>query len=122
MDKVQALTNFWNSFGIPAYDETSVPDQMEFPYITFGVSTDSLGNVVNLNASIWYRSSSWRDITKKVEEISERISYGFITLPFDGGFIYLTRGTPFAQRMSDPNDDKVRRYYLNLQAEYLSAY
>lgn len=119
MDKVQALTAFWNSFGIPAYDDASVPDEAQFPYITFGVSTDSLGNVVNLNASLWYRSTSWREITQKVEEISKYIGYGFRTVPFDNGYIYITRGAPFAQRMDDPNDDKVKRYYINVQAEYL---
>jgi hypothetical protein len=121
MDKVQALTAFWNSFGLPAYDDASVPDKAAFPYITFNVATDSLGNVTNLTANVWYRSTSLRDITHKVEEISKAISYSFKTLPFDGGYIYMTRGTPFAQRMDDPDDNLIKRYYINVQAEYLCA-
>lgn len=119
MDKVQALDKFWNGFALPAYDESSVPDQAQFPYITYSVSMDSLGNVVNLHANLWYRSTSWRESTLKVEEISKDISYGFKTIPFDGGYIYITRGAPFAQRMDDPDDNLIKRYYINVQAEFL---
>lgn len=34
----------------------------------------------------------------------------------------LKRGSPFAQRMSDPNDDMIRRIYINITAEFLTAY
>ena len=34
MDKAQSLDAFWNSFGVDAYDESSVPDEkyLKFPY------------------------------------------------------------------------------------------
>ena len=35
MDKQQAIHGFWSSFGITAYDENSVPDDAELPYITY---------------------------------------------------------------------------------------
>ena len=122
MDKAQALQHFWSSFGLAAYDSTVVPDNAQMPYITYSVSTDSLNNVVNMNASLWYRSSSWKDITEKADEIAEAIvKMNPPSIQLDNGRLYITKGTPFAQRMSD-EDGNVRRIYLNIQAEFFTAY
>lgn len=122
MNKEQAIHKFWNSFGIPAYDENTVPDDLSFPYITYNVSTDSLGNAVTLYANIWDRSTSWKTVTEKSEEIARFIGYGYHLESFDGGYIYITKGTPFAQRMSEPGDDTTRRIYINVEAEFLCEY
>lgn len=122
MTKAQAIDYFWNSFGIKAYDENTVPDKPNFPYITYSVTTDDIGNVVNLSASIWDRSTSWKIISEKVDEISKKIiEMQPPAIALNNGRLYLTKGTPFAQRMSDP-DDMIRRIYMNLQAEFLTAY
>lgn len=129
MDKAQAIHNFWSSFEIPAYDETDVPTEgedgkpIEMPYITYSVTTDSIGGIISMSASLWYYSYSWKDISRKAEEIAERIVNMYPpSIKLDHGRLYLAKGTPFAQRMSDPEDDKIRRIYLNLQAEFLTAY
>jgi hypothetical protein len=123
MDKAQALQTFWESFGIPAYEQTTVPETATMPYITYSVSTDSLDNVVNMSASLWYHSTSWKDISEKTEQIARYIvGMNPPSIKFDGGRLYIAKGTPFAQRMADPNDDMIRRMYLNIQAEFLSAY
>ena len=122
MDKSQAIHKFWSSFSIPAYDENSVPDDAQMPYITYNVVTNSIGNVSLLTASVWYRSTSWFEISKKVDEIAEKLaSNGFYSDTLDSGVMWLVQGNPFAQRMSDPEDDMIRRYYLNVSAEFLSA-
>jgi len=123
MDKAQALQTFWESFGIPAYEQTTVPETATMPYITYSVSTDSLDNVVNMTASVWYHSTSWKDISEKTEQIARYIvGMNPPSIKFDGGRLYIAKGNPFAQRMADPNDDMIRRMYLNIQAEYLTAY
>ena len=43
------------------------------------------------------------------------------TVKIDGGRMYIARGTPFAQRMSDV-DDMVRRIVLNVTVEFFTAY
>lgn len=120
MDKAQALNTFWNSFNIPAYDSQTIPEDATLPYITYETATDSLDNRVTLTNSLWYRSTSWKDITEKADEIAERIGIGGEIIKIDNGYVWLMRGTPFAQRMSDP-DDSIRRIVLNVQAEYLTA-
>lgn len=123
MDKEQAIHKLWSSFGIPAYDEQTVPQDAVMPYITYRVASDSIGRVVNLNASIWYRSTSWIDVTKKLREIEAAIGKnGFRIYQLGEGYVWFTKGSPFAQRMSDPEDDMIRRIYLNVQAEFLTAY
>ena len=120
MDKAQALNSFFNSFGLPAYDSQTVPIDAVLPYITYDTVTDSLNNKVSVRASLWYRSTSWREISEKAEEIAEHIGVGGDVVKLDAGYVWLTRGTPYAQRMSDP-DDSIRRIVLNVQAEFLTA-
>lgn len=120
MDKAQGIDSFWNGFGIPAYDENTVPTNAVMPYITYATLYDNLDHPVVLTASIWYRSTSWKDITKKADQIAENVGVGGKTIKLDDGYAYITRGTPFAQRMND-TDDSVRRIYINLITEFLTA-
>ena len=122
MDKEQAIHSFWSSFDIPAYDENSVPDGAQMPYITYNVVTNNVGGITLLTASVWYRSTSWVDISGKVAEIAEKLALnGYYSITLDDGVVWFVQGTPFAQRMSDPEDDTIRRYYLNVTAEFLTA-
>lgn len=123
MTKAQAIHAFFSRF-LPAYEETTVPAgdiSAEMPYITYNLVTSSfdLGDT-SIDASLWYRSTSWKDINAKTEEISEAISYGGTLLPCDGGYIWLKRGNPFAQNMGDDADNMIRRKLLNVTAEYLT--
>ena len=123
MDKAQAINAFWNSFEWKAYDEGTVPDDAPIPRITYSVVTDSLGNPVMIPASLWDKSTSWERVTKKSEEISKRLEEMYPpTIAIDNGRVYLTKGSPFAQRMSDSTDSTVRRIYLNVDAEFFTAY
>lgn len=120
MNKAQALHSFWNSFGIPAYEVTTVNEERVGDlYITYEVVTDSLDRAVPMSASIWERNStSWDAVSVKAEEISDALVQ-VKSIPLDTGFLYITRGQPFAQRVAD-EDDSVRRIYINIMAEYLA--
>lgn len=119
MNAEQALHNFWSGFGLTAYDENSVPDEAEMPYITYNVVTDCFDTEVSLTASLWYRSLSWVDITNLAYQISKAIGYSGKTLKTDDGYLWLKRGQPFAQRMGD-DDKNIKRMYINITAEYFS--
>ena len=123
MDKFQAIHNFWSSFEWPAYDETIVPEDAGMPRITYSVSTDSLGNPVMIPASLWDRSTSWENISKKADEISQAIeSKSPPAIKVDNGRVYITKGSPYAQRMAEPSDTMIRRIYLNVNAEFFTSY
>ena len=121
MTKAAAIYQFWNNFGLTAYEENSVPDEAAFPYITYQLVTDSFDREIPLTASIWYRSESWTGINSKTEEISQKISRGGKIIPCDGGAIWLKRGQPFAQSMGDESDNLIKRKYLNITAEFMTA-
>ena len=121
MTKAAAIYQFWNIFGLTAYEENTVPDDATFPYITYQLVTDSFGREIPLTASIWYRSESWTAINAKTEEISQKISRGGKIISCDEGAIWLKRGQPFAQNMGDESDNLIKRKYLNVTAEFITA-
>lgn len=123
MNRYAALHSFYSSFGLKAYEENTVPggdNAPAFPYLTYDVITDSFGSDVPLSISLWYRGTSLKDINAKTDEISAKIGTAGKYIPCDGGGIWLRRGTPFAQNMSDPEDELIKRKYINLIAEYIT--
>ena len=121
MTKAAAIYQFWNSFGMTAYEENTVPEDAAFPYITYQLVTDSFDREIPLTASLWYRSESWTAINAKTEEISQKISRGGKIISCEGGAIWLKRGQPFAQNMGDESDNLIKRKYLNITAEFMTA-
>lgn len=121
MTKAAAIYQFWSGFGLTAYEENTVPTDAAFPYITYQLVTDSFDREIPLTASLWYRSESWTVINAKTDEISQKISRGGKIVPCDGGAIWLKRGQPFAQNMGDESDNLIKRKYLNITAEFMTA-
>ena len=121
MTKAAAIYQFWSGFGLTAYEENTVQSDAAFPYITYQLVTDSFDREVQVTASLWYRGESWTGINAKTEEISQKISRGGKIIPCDGGAIWLKRGQPFAQNMGDESDDLIKRKYLNITAEFMTA-
>ena len=119
MDKEQALQDLWGSFGVPAYDSSTVPKDATLPRITYQCSVDSFGTPVFMTASIWDRSTSWASVTALKNQISNAIGFGGILKHYDGGAMWITRGNPFAQRMQD-TDDSIRRIVLSVVVEFIS--
>ena len=121
MTKASAIYQFWSGFGLTAYEENTVPTDASFPYVTYQLVTDSFDREIPLTASLWYRSESWTGINAKTEEISQKISRGGKIISCDGGAIWLKRGQPFAQNMGDYSDDLIKRKYINIVAEFMTA-
>lgn len=117
-DKWQTLHDFWSSFGIPAYDTASVPDDAVMPYITYTALTAPFEITTLLTADIWYRSTAWNGISNKADEIGADVGIGKLISLQDGKqYIYLAQGSPFAQRIYD-TDETVKRVRINLMGEF----
>ena len=121
MTKAASIYQFWSGFGLTAYEENTVPTDAAFPYVTYQLVTDSFDREVAATASLWYRGESWTDINAKTEEISRKISRGGKIIACDGGAIWLKRGQPFAQNMGDESDDLIKRKYINITVEFMTA-
>lgn len=122
MTKAAAIYQFWSSFGLTAYEENTVPEDAEFPYLTYQLVTDSFDREVAGAVSLWYRGESWTAINAKTEEISAHIGKGGKIIKCDGGRIWIKRGQPFAQNMGDESDDLIKRKYINVVYEFLTAH
>lgn len=128
MNKEQALNTFWNQFA-PAFSQMSVPDERDFeemkispyPRITYEVLTDNYGAQNILNASIWdkNKNGSWKQATDILHAIEAALGLGGQTIKYDGGFLWVKRGAPFAQQMAD-TDDSIRRIAINVEVEFNS--
>ena len=123
MNKNQALYAFWSQFGLTAYDETTVPKKAVLPYITYEAETDSLGKILTMSGSLWYRSPSWTDIDAKAQQIEKTLKeYGYWITAIDRGYLRIYAGEPFAVHMKEPSDDTIRRIKINIEAEFLTAF
>ena len=125
MTKAGAMYDFFSSFGLTAYEESSVPTDEDggppsFPYLTYELITDSFGSVIPITFSIWYKTTSWKEPNAKEEEISKAIGRAGIFVPCDGGAIHFNRETPWAQRMGDDSDKSIKRISMNLSVEFLT--
>lgn len=118
-----AIYQFMGSFGIPAYAATSVPVDASFPYITYDlVEGDVLSGEVNVPVNVWYRTESEAQPNAKVREMFTRIGLGGVTLPCDGGMLWVKRGSPWAQAVTvEGEDEMVKRRYVNVNIEYFLA-
>lgn len=119
-DAAQTWVDFLEQFDLPVYDENTVPEDAPLPRITYSWAEGELETPVVLSASIWYRSKSWKEITLKAEDVYKAVGYGGAVLPIPEGYIWVTRGAPFSQRVTD-EDDGIRRVLLNFTAEFLRA-
>ena len=119
MNKIQALHSFWSGFGLKAYDENSVPENAELPYITYEVASDDFDNQLLLTASLWYRESSWKNVQEKALQIEEYIGKGGQRIDYDNGCMWIWKASPFSQRAGDTNDDLIRRIIINITVEFI---
>lgn len=132
MNKQQAYNSFWQSFGVLAFEENTVPEDQvieklieggaaasKYPYITYQVLTDDIGAPVFPTASIYDRSSSWEKADTLANLISARIKE-MNTIKLDNGRMFITKGSPFSQHMDEEGDRAIRRVVLNLGIEFFT--
>lgn len=129
MDSSQALHTFWSSFDLPAIDEQSAYDENTLEAlgigdnrITYEVATGTIeSDNLTLTGSLWYRSTSWAEITQKAEEIAAYIGYGGKNYELDNGYlkIMLPRGQKYRR---DPTEQEgYRRIIFNIEVMFLTA-
>ena len=120
MTKGAALQAFFSQF-MDAYAASTVPEDVAFPYLTYELITSAWdGGEVGLTVNLWFYTTSEAIPNAKAQELSDAIGYGGITLPCDGGFIWLKRGSPWCQNVRDDTDPNIKRRYINVTAEYMT--
>ena len=119
MDRWQAQYQFWAGFGVPAYEENSVPSWAKMPYITYQAMVGGFGDVMTVTASIWDKSTSWEFADTLADRIENAIRLSLPIAYDDGMYRVYIGNTPFSQNMGDPEDDQVKRKILNVNFEFM---
>lgn len=120
--KTAAIHQFLNSFGIPAYPITSVPEDAEMPYITYTLYLNAWNEgEQNIPIDVWYRTESEAAPNAKVTDISKAVGMGGKIIACDDGNIWIKRGSPFAQTVQD-TDNTVKRRLINISIECNTEY
>ena len=121
MTKEQALYQFFNSFGIVGYRNTSVPDDVIFPYLTFDMPVSSFEeDPASITVNLYYYTDSEAEPDSKAEEMRQSIGMGGKLLKCDGGYIWLKWGSPWCQSLVDDTNANIKRRYMNITAEFLT--
>lgn len=121
MTKESAIYGFLSGFGISAYEESSVPTDAQFPYLTYSPTLDYIGTETTLQVNLWYRSESNAIPNAKAAQIGDTVGLGGVMVSYDNGAVLIRRGSPFCQSMTDESDAGIKRRYINLTTEFLTA-
>lgn len=121
MTKAAALQAFFERF-LPSYAASAVPDDVQFPYLTYELITSAWEEgEVGMTVNLWYYTTSEAEPNAKAQDMSDKIGMSGILLPCDGGAIWIKRGSPWCQSLRDDSDPMIKRRYINVTAEYLTA-
>lgn len=124
MDKYQAIYQFYGTFGLPVYEENSVPTDdplPDFPYLTYDSSVSYGDSEVQLTFSIWYRDTGMDAIDAKAQEIASTIR-GLAVVDCDEGAILIRPADSFIQSMSDDSDPLVKRKVFTVYAKFITVF
>lgn len=120
MTKGAALQSFFDSI-MTSYAASSVPENATLPYLTYDFITSAWdGGEVGLTVNMWFRTTTEKEPNAAVDNLSKAIGLGGVQIPCDDGVIWLKRGSPWAQSLTDETDKTIKRRYINVTAEYLT--
>ena len=107
-----ALYTFFSSFGIPAFVEETIPDDVSAPYITYELAEPDWRGSSALHARVWYKDRSFVAVAQKVDEIRNALGEG-VSIPTESGVVYLYADDNWAQFMPMAGDPKLKCAYLS---------
>lgn len=108
----KALKTFFSQFSIPAYSETSVPDDIELPYITYPVREPEWREKASFYCIIWCRTKGYADALDIADAVMRKVNEG-AKIEMDGGYVVLYPENPFFQEMTDEDND-TKSIYINM--------
>ena len=117
MTRSEAIYQFFNRLVpykdgfVEFYPATGVPSDVQFPYGTYENIAGDLNEVNTMTVNLYFYTSSEKTADDAAEVVFNALSSG-VVLRFDGGYIWLTRGTPFSQGVPNEETNIKQRYIL----------
>ena len=122
MTAAEAYHGFWARFGIPVFEEGAayaVPiSAARCPCLTYRYAE---GDAADLEASLWVRSSSWREAQETARTIGEALPQSGVFLPTDEGGVWILRGSPWRVSAGDADDPMLRRILFRVTVRFYPA-
>lgn len=120
VEVARTLSEYWNSFGIPAYPEETVPDDATLPYITYALVKPHWRGVAIYNVRVWYKDTSFIGIMNTVDKIASDIGEGKRIIK-DNVIIYLFKEDNFFQMQPLPDsEEEFKVAYLTMSIQVLA--
>ena len=95
-----ALKTFFSDFSLPAYQEGTVPEDVQLPYITYSQAVPEWDQKASLTAQVWDRSRSNTRIIQVADQITAAIGSG-LKIPLEDGYLVIWPDSPLIQIMVD---------------------
>lgn len=100
MAVAQALSAWFEQFGLPVYLNTDVPDEAELPYITIPLKTPEWDKKASFQVTVWYHTHSNLAMIQAGDRITAAVGTG-VKIPCTDGFIVIYPDNPLQQIMVD---------------------
>ena len=105
-----AIKTFFSGFGIPAYTQESVPDNVPLPYIAYSLSVPEWDQKASMYVQVWDRTKSNAGIMQTADRITAAIGRG-LKIPLEDGYLVIWPESPLIQILADGD---FRSAYINL--------
>lgn len=106
-----ALKTFFSGFGLPAYAESSVPENVQLPYITYSLAEPEWDQKASMYARVWDKTKSNDGIIRKADQILADIGRGKRIPLEDSGELVIW---PENAQVQIQTDGDYRYAYINL--------
>lgn len=110
-ESVKILNLFFNKF-CPAYINDIIPNNAIFPYLTYSVEIPNFEEEGNIVVRIYNKGSGLIPLFEIADLINLEIREEGTVIGNEEGMIYLTKGSPFCQVVTD--DLNNTSLYINL--------
>ena len=111
----KTIKQFLSGFGIPAYALSTVPKDVDYPYLVYPLIEPEWDQKSTFYIQGYFRTTSYSQVLEMADTIAGEIGTGVI-LNMDEGYLVLYPETPLIQTLVDGD---IRSFYLNLS---LNAY
>lgn len=118
LDKWSAQKMYWSSFGLPAYEENTVPDDAVMPYLTYQAVNGQLGGVPNASANLYYKGTSWTRIMQEVNQMEKAIDRQIF---IEGGIMKVRKPLQHFAQPQPETVKNVRRMLLTVEIEFMTV-
>lgn len=126
LTKVEAIYQFFAGFGVPAYEQNSVPDgkdRPEYPYITYELRTDSFGDYdTSAMFSVWDDNDSIERVVDISDSIARALGRIGKVIKCDEGFVLIIADSPFCDIRAEEKVRTIKRALCSVRIRYYTNF